>query len=51
MERVEGAIRSLLGLSIIDDALNHTRKVKTDLNQKVRKNAGNQQELQACPTG
>ena len=47
MERVEGAIRSLLGLSIIDDALNHTRKVKTDLNQKVRKNAGNPQELQA----
>ena len=46
MERVEGAIRSLLGLSVIDDALNHTRKVKIDLNQKVRKNAGNQQELQ-----
>ena len=47
MERVEGAIRSLLGLSVIDEALNHTRKVKTDLNQKVRKNAGNPQELQA----
>ena len=47
MERVESAIRSLLGLSVINDALDHTRKVKTDLNQKVRKNAGNQQELQA----
>lgn len=47
MDRVEGAIHSLLGLSVINSALDHTRKVKTDLNQKVRKSAGNQQELQA----
>lgn len=46
MKRVEGAIRSLLGLTVVEDALGHTRKVSTDLNQKVRKGAGNRQELQ-----
>ena len=46
MDRVEGAIRSQLGISVVEDALNHARKVRTDLNQKVRKNAGNRQELQ-----
>lgn len=47
MDRVEGAIRSQLGISVVEDALNHARKVRADLNQKVRKNAGNRQELQA----
>ncbi len=46
MDRVEGAIRSQLGISVVEDALNHARKVRTDLNQKLRKNAGNRQELQ-----
>ena len=47
MDRVEGAIRSQLGISVVEDALNHARKVRSDLNQKFRKNAGNRQELQA----
>ena len=45
MDRIEGAIRSQLGLSVVEDAFNHTRKVRTDLNQKFRKNAGNRKEL------
>ena len=47
MKRVEGAIRSLLGLTVVEEALSHIRKVSTDLNQKVRKDAGNREELQA----
>lgn len=47
MDRVEGAIRSQLGISVVEESLNHARKVRTDLNQKLRKNAGNRQELQA----
>ncbi len=35
-EQVEGAIRSLLGLNVIEDAVKHTRKVLTELNLKVR---------------
>ena len=46
MRRVEGAIRSLMGLTVIEDALSHTRKVSADLNQKVKKDAGNREELQ-----
>jgi len=46
MKRVEGAIRSLLGLVVVEEALSHTRKVGSDLNQKVKKGAGNRQELQ-----
>lgn len=47
MKRVEGAIRSLLGLSVVEDALGHTRKVSADLNQKVKREAGSRNELQA----
>jgi DNA sulfur modification protein DndD len=47
MKRVEGAIRSLLGLGVVEDALSHTRKVSTELNQKVKSDAGNRKELQA----
>ena len=47
MKRVEGAIRSLLGLGVVEEALGHTRKVGTELNQKVKKGAGNRRELQA----
>jgi DNA sulfur modification protein DndD len=46
MKRVEGAIRSLLGLTVVEDALSHTRKVSTELNQKIKKDAGNREELQ-----
>jgi DNA sulfur modification protein DndD len=34
-QKVEGAIRSLLGLEIIENAISHTRKIKTDLDKKV----------------
>ena len=47
MQRVEAAIRSLLGLTVVEEALGHVRKVSTDLNQKVRKEAGSRKELQA----
>lgn len=47
MKRVEGAIRSLLGLGVVEEALGHTRKVSTELNQKVKGAAGNQKELQS----
>ena len=47
MKRVEGAIRSLLGLGVVEDALSHTRKVSAELNQKVKSAAGSQKELQA----
>ena len=46
MKRVEGAIRSLLGLTVIEKALSHTHKVSINLNRKVRKEFGNQQKLQ-----
>ena len=46
MRRVEGAIRSLMGLTVIEDALSHTRKVSADLNKKVGKDAGNREGLQ-----
>ena len=47
MQRVEAAIRSLLGLTVVEEALGHVRRVSTDLNQKVRKEAGSRGELQA----
>jgi len=34
-QKVEGAIRSLLGLEIIENAISHTRKIKTNLDKKV----------------
>ncbi len=45
MKQVENAIRSLLGLGVIEEALKHVRKVSSDINQKVRKEAGNRNEL------
>lgn len=46
MVRVEGAIRSLLGLTVVENALSHTRDVSSALNRKVRKDAGSRQDLQ-----
>ena len=46
-KRVEGAIRSLLGLTVVERALSHVRDVSTGLTQKVRKEIGNRRELQA----
>jgi DNA sulfur modification protein DndD len=48
MKRVEGAIRSLLGLGVVEEALSHTRKVSGELNHKVKKEAGSQRDLQAA---
>ena len=48
MKRVEGAIRSLLGLTVVEEALGHTRRVSADLNKQVRRTAGNQKDLQAA---
>jgi len=46
MERVEGAIRSLLGLGVIENALGDTLKVSKALNKRIRKNVGKQHELE-----
>lgn len=35
-ERVQRAIRSLLGLSVIDDAINHVRKSAAEVNKKAK---------------
>ena len=50
MKRVEGAIRSLLGLTVVEEALNHTRQAYTNINKKIQKNTSNQQELQTVST-
>jgi len=47
MKRVEEAIRSLLGLGVIEEAINHTRTVNIELNQKIKGAAGNREELLA----
>ena len=47
MKRVEGAIRSLLGLTVVEEALGHTRRVSADLNKQVRKTAGDQKDLRS----
>jgi DNA sulfur modification protein DndD len=44
-KRVEGAIRSLLGLGVVESALTHTRRVGADLNQRVKADSGAQEEL------
>ena len=48
MKRVEGAIRSLLGLTVVEEALGHTRRVSADLNRQVRQTAGNQKDLRTA---
>jgi len=45
-KRVESAIRSLLGLGVIEDALTHTRRVSSEINKKVRSSSGNHEDLQ-----
>ncbi len=42
---VEGAIRSLLGLGVMEEALKHVREVSRELNRKVRREAGNRNKL------
>ena len=44
-KRVEGAIRSLLGLEVIEDALNHVKDVISAINKRVQK-GGSQSDLE-----
>ena len=46
MKRVEGAIRSLLGLDVVEKCIGHVAGVSRNLNKKVKGVSGNQQELQ-----
>ncbi len=45
-KKVEGAIRSLLGLEIIENAATHTRQIKTNLNKKLKDGSQESVELQ-----
>lgn len=47
MQRVEGAIRSLLGLKIVESAHNHARQVGSHLNRRIRKDIDSRGELQS----
>jgi len=47
MKRVEGAIRSLLGLSVVEEAQKHVRQVGADLNKRVKTETGLKNELSA----
>ena len=38
-ERVQRAIRSLLGLGVIDDAIKHVRKSAAEVNKKAKRSA------------
>ena len=46
MKRVEGAIRSLLGLKTVESARDHARQVSSYLNKRIRKDSGSRDELQ-----
>jgi len=46
MKRVEGAIKSLLGLRIIEEAIDHTKAVGRSINKKVKDETGNSAELE-----
>ena len=48
-ERVQRAIRSLLGLGVIEDAIKHVRKSAAEVNKKA-KQAGGDSELRAIAT-
>jgi DNA sulfur modification protein DndD len=45
-KRVEGAIRALLGLNVVEDAIKHVGVVSSAINKKVKSTAGNQVELE-----
>ena len=46
VRRVEGAIRSLLGLKIIESARDHARQVSSVLNRRIRRGGDSRDELQ-----
>ena len=45
MQRVEGAIQSLLGFETVEKARGHAQQVRSPLNSRVRKELGSSQEL------
>jgi DNA sulfur modification protein DndD len=45
MERVEGAIRSLLGLNLYENVITHTKNIITDLNKKVKDSYGDKDDI------
>jgi len=45
--RVEGAIRSLLGLGILEDAIKHVTQVVRGINKRVRDESTNERELES----
>ncbi len=49
-ESVGGAIRSLLGVEVIENSLKHVKSVNSDLNKKIGSSAGNQEELISVTT-
>ena len=46
MQRVEGAIQSLLGFETVEKARDHAQQVGSALNRRVRKELGGREELQ-----
>ena len=46
MQRVEGAIQSLLGFETVEKARDHAQQVSSALNRRVRKELGSSEELQ-----
>ena len=46
MQRVEGAIQSLLGFETVEKARVHAQQVSSALNRRIRKEIGNNDELQ-----
>ena len=46
MQRVEGAIQSLLGFEMVEKARGHAQQVSSALNRRVRKELGSSEELQ-----
>ena len=46
MQRVEGAIQSLLGFETVERARDHAQQVSSALNRRVRKELGSRDELQ-----
>ena len=50
MRRVEAAIRSLLGLSVVEDAIRHVTQVGKTINKKVKNDSGSELNLDEIST-
>lgn len=47
MRRVEGAIRSLLGLSVVEEAMKHVSQVAKGINKRVKDESGAEKKLES----